>query len=221
MAQRYLLQKLLLVTALLGAIEAHAQRLAPDSVQHPPTLLWKAGLRLTHLRYARDNQTWQFLLPVSFGAEYRVAPRLSFYTQLETDLRASSGSGQRRTLQGNMVSAAGAALGGRYYYGHRQGVAPAFGRYLALEGNVEWEQLPDARRVKTSGSGRRRTMPTVLTPGVYALWGVQHQLRGHTWYDVSAGAGVLAPAYYNFERPSNANKWNVGGQATIRLFWGL
>ena len=219
MAQRYSLQSLLLAIGLLAAGGAHAQRLAPDSVQRPPTLLGKAGLRLTHLRYARDNQTWQFLLPISLGAEYRVAPRLSFYTQLETDLRASSSSGRRRPSQSNVVSAAGAALGARYYYGHVHGAIPAFGRYLALEGNVEWEQLPDARRVRTSSRGR--TTPAVLTPGVYALWGVQHRLRGHTWYDASAGAGVLAPAYYNFERPSNANKWNVGGQATIRLFWGI
>jgi hypothetical protein len=107
----------------------------------------------------------------------------------------------------------------RYYYGHAQRPAPAFGRYLALEGSAEWEQLPDARWVTTSGSGRRRTTPAVLTPGVFALWGVQHRLRGYSWYDISAGAGVLAPSYYNFERP--ANRWNVGGQATVRVFFGL
>lgn len=221
MAQRYFLKNLLLAAGLLAAAGAHAQQLAPDSVQRPPTLLFKAGLRLTHLRYAHDNQSWQFLLPVSLGAEYRVAPRLSFYTQLETDLLASSSNSRRRAGQANAVLAAGAALGARYYYGHTQRAAPAFGRYLALEGNVDWEQLTDARWVTTSGSGRRRTTPAVLTPGVYALWGVQHRLRGQTWYDISAGGGVLAPAYYNYERPSTASRWNVGGQATIRLFFGL
>jgi hypothetical protein len=222
MVQRYFLKNLLLAAGLLATVGAHAQQLAADSVQRPPTLLFKAGLRLTHLRYAHDNQSWQFLLPVSLGAEYRVAPRLSFYTQLETDLQASSSNGRRRSNQTTVVSAASAALGARYYYGHAQRAAvPSFGRYLALEGNVDWEQLPDAPWVTTSGTGRRRTTPAVLTPGVYVLWGVQHRLRGHSWYDISAGAGVLAPAYYNFERPSTASRWNVGGQATIRLFFGL
>ena len=61
----------------------------------------------------------------------------------------------------------------------------------------------------------------MLTPGIFALWGVQQQLRGHAYYDVSAGAGVLAPAYYNFERPNTINRWSVGGQASIRLYFGL
>ncbi|GAA4494908.1 hypothetical protein GCM10023172_05820 [Hymenobacter ginsengisoli] len=219
MPQRYFLKGLLLGAGLLAAGAVHAQQLAPDSVRHPHPLLFKAGLRLTHFRYAHDSKSWQFLLPLSLGAEFRVAPRLGFYTQLETDLSASSSSGRRRGAQANAVTAAGVALGVRYYYGHAARTASPFGRYLALEGSAEWEQLTDARWVTTSGSGRRRTTPAVLTPGVYALWGVQHRLRGHSWYDLSAGAGVLAPAYYNFERP--ASRWNVGGQATIRLFFGL
>jgi hypothetical protein len=220
MAQRYVLNSLLLSAGLLAAAATHAQQLAPDSVPHSRAVLLKAGLRLTHLRYTHDSKSWQFLLPLSLGAEYRVAPRLSFYTHLETDLQASSANGRRRAAQANAVSAASAALGVRYYYGHAQPTAPVFGRYVALEGSADWEQLTDARWVTTSGSGRRRTTPTVLTPGVYALWGVQHRLRGHAWYDISAGAGVLAPAYYNFERPSTATRWNVGGQATIRFYFG-
>lgn len=220
MLQRYFLKGLLLSMGLLVAGAAHAQQPAADSVHHVRPLLFKAGLRLTHFRYSHDSKSWQFLLPLSLGAEYRVAPRLSFYTQLETDLSASSSnSGRRRGTQPSAVAAAGAALGVRYYYGHAQRGTSPFGRYLALEGSAEWERLTAARWAAAGGNGRQRTTPTVLTPGVYALWGVQHRLRGHAWYDLSAGAGVLAPAYYNFERP--ASRWNVGGQATIRVFFGL
>ncbi|MDO7885499.1 hypothetical protein [Hymenobacter cheonanensis] len=212
---------MLLSAGLLAAGATHAQQLAPDSVPRAHSLLLKAGLRLTHLRYAHDSKSWQFLVPLSLGAEYRVASRLSFYTQLETDVQASFTAGRRRATQTNAFTAASAALGVRYYYGRAQRAVPTFGRYLALEGSADWEQLTGASLVTTSGSGRRRTTPAVLTPGVYALWGVQHQLRRHAYYDISAGGGLLAPAYYNFERPSTASRWNVGGQATIRFYFGL
>jgi len=221
MGQLYRSKMALLGACLLLAGTSHAQSPAPDSVQRSPKLLLKAGLRLTHLRYAHDSKSWQFLLPLAFGAEYRVASRLSCYTQLEADLLASSATGRRRAPTGNAVSAAGAALGVRYYYGHaRPHLPPALGRYLALEGSAEWEQLT-ARWLATGGSGQRRTTPSGLTPGVYALWGVQHRLRHHGLYDLSAGVGLLAPAYYNFERPGTATRWNVGGQATIRFYFAL
>lgn len=222
MAHHYLIKSALLSVGLLAAVAAQAQQLAPDSVPHPRALLLKAGLRLTHLRYSHDSKSWQVLLPLSLGAEYRVAPRLSFYTQFETDLQASSTAGRRRAAQPNALAAASAALGARYYYGPaRHGMVPRFGRYLALEGSADWEQLPNARRIAARGPGRGRTTPAVLTPGVYVLWGVQHRLHRHTYYDISAGGGVLAPAYYNYERPSTASRWNVGGQATIRFYFGL
>lgn len=222
MVQRYFLKRALLSSGLLLTVAAlHAQSLVPDStrvIQRPPTLLGKVGLRLTRLRYAHDNQAWQFLLPLSLGAEYRVAPRLSLYTQLEADLLTSYTNGRRRGGQSNAVSAASAALGVRYYYGQAHQAAPIFGRYLALEGSADWEQLTTS----TSPSARRRrTTPTVLTPGVYALWGVQHRLRPHMLYDLNAGAGILAPAYYNVERPSGSTHWNVGGQVNLRLYFSL
>ncbi|GAB3635654.1 hypothetical protein GCM10027422_12440 [Hymenobacter arcticus] len=223
MAQRYFLKRALLSNALLLATGAlHAQSLAPDSTQaqvpqRPPTLLSKAGLRLTRLRYSHDNQAWQFLLPLSLGAEYRAAPRISIYTQLEADLLTSYASGRRRGGQSGAVSAASAALGVRYYYGRAHQAAPIFGRYLALEGSADWEQLTTS----TLRSARRRTSPAVLTPGVYVLWGVQHRLRPHLLYDLNAGAGVLAPAYYNVERPSGSTHWNVGGQVNLRLYFSL
>ena len=220
MTQRYFLKFLLVSASLMTVGVAHAQQPAPDSVQRPPRLLLKAGLRLTHFRYAHDSQSWQFVLPLSLGAEYRVAPRLSFYTQLETDMQARSAASRRRAAPADVLAGASVALGARYYYGPaRQGAAPRFGRYLALEGSAEWEQLPNARWI--TGRGRARTTPAVLTPGVYALWGVQHRLRRHSYYDISAGGGLLAPAYYNYERPSAASRWNVGGQATIRFYFGL
>lgn len=222
MAQRYFLKRALLSTTLLLATGAlHAQSLVPDSAQaaqRPPTLLGKAGLRLTRLRYSHDNQAWQFLLPLSLGAEYRVAPRLSLYTQLEADLLTSYTSGRRRGGQNGALSAASVALGVRYYYGRAHQAAPIFGRYLALEGSADWEQLTTST---SQSARRRRTSPAVLTPGVYVLWGVQHRLRPHVLYDLNAGAGVLAPAYYNVERPSGSTHWNVGGQVNLRLYFSL
>ena len=223
MAQLYLLKGMLLAGSLLLATAGAAQ-VAPaptDSVPRPPQVLYKLGLRVTHLRYAHDSRAWQFLLPLSLGVEYRVAPRLSLYNQFEADMLTSYTSGRRRGGQNGSLSAASLALGVRYYYGQVGRAAPVFGRYLALEGSTDWEQQPNARFVSVSGSGRRRTTPAVLTPGIYALWGVQHRLRGHLLYDINAGAGVLAPAYYNYERPAATNHWNVGGQATIRLYLAL
>jgi hypothetical protein len=220
MAQRYSFKRFVLGAGLLALTSpALAQRAAPDSVQRSRSLLLKAGLRLTHLRYAHDSKSWQVQLPLSLGAEYRLAPRLSVYTQLEADMQASNTSIRRRPTQRDALAAATAALGFRYYYGGGPRAVPRFGRYLALEGTADWEQLTAARWLRAR-SGGRRTTPTVLTPGIYALWGVQHRLRGHSYYDMSAGAGVLAPAYYNVERPGAASRWNVGGQATIRLYLG-
>jgi hypothetical protein len=133
MAQLYLVKSILLGAGWLTAASAQAQQLAPDSVLPAHALLLKAGLRLTHFRCARDNKSWQFLLPLSLGAEYRVAPHLSFYTQLETDLQASSATGRHRAT---LLAGASAALGMRYY-GRTERAAPLFDRYLALEGSAD------------------------------------------------------------------------------------
>lgn len=223
MAQLYLLKGMLLASSLLLATASAAQTApaAADSVSRPPQVMYKLGLRLTHLRYSHDSKAWQFLLPLSLGVEYRVAPRLSIYTQFEADMLTSYTNARRRGAQNGSLSAASLALGVRYYYGRVGHATPVFGRYLALEGSTDWEQLTNASFVSVSGSGRRRTTPAVLTPGIYALWGVQHRLRSHLLYDINAGAGLLAPAYYNYERPAAASHWNVGGQATIRLYFAL
>jgi hypothetical protein len=213
MAQFYSLTVFLVSGSLLLATASAAQvaPAAADSVPRPPKLLYKMGLRLTHLRYTHDSKAWQFLLPLSLGVEYRVAPHLSLYTQFEADMLTSYTSARRRGAQNGSLSAASLALGVRYYYGRVGHATPVFGRYLALEGSTDWEQLTNASFVTVSGSGRRRTMPAVLAPGIYALWGAQHRLRSHFLYDINAGAGLLAPAYYNYERPAAASHWNVGG----------
>lgn len=213
---------MLLAGSLLLATASAAQvaPAAADSVSRPLQIIYKLGLRLTHLRYAHDSQAWQFLLPLSLGVEYRVAPRLSLYTLFEADMLTSYTSGRRRGAQNGSLSASSMALGMRYYYGHVGRATPVFGHYLALEGSTDWEQLTNASFVTVSGSGRRTT-PAVLMPGIYALWGVQHLLRSHLLYDVNAGVGLLAPAYYNYECPATASYWNVGGQATIRLYFAL
>lgn len=101
MAQLYLLKGLLLAGSLL-LVTAGAAQVAPaaaDSVPQSPQVLYKLGLRLTHLRYAHDSRAWQFLLPLSLGVEYRLAPHLSLYTQFEADMLTSYTSGRRRAKQ--------------------------------------------------------------------------------------------------------------------------
>ena len=221
MGLRYFLNRVLLSGGLLGAAAgSHAQ--APASQPAPWVL--KAGLRLTHLHYAHNSQAWQLLLPLSLGAEYRVAPRVSLYGQLEADLLASNTSRQaaRRQAPRSALEAATLGLGLRYYYGRprRAGdpeTGPEFGKYLALEGAADWQQLPTGRLRNTS----RRTTPAVLTPALYALWGIQNRLRPHALYDLNAGLGLLAPAQYNFERVGAANHWDVGAQVNIRLYFSL
>ncbi|QKG54525.1 hypothetical protein [Hymenobacter sp. BRD67] len=172
MGQRYFLLTTILGSSLLLATAARsqAQQPAADSVLHPPKLLLKAGLRLTHLRYTHDSQSWQLLLPLSLGAEYRVAPRASFYTHFEADMLTTYTAARRRGGQRGGLPAASVAVGVRYYYGHAHQAAPVFGRYLALEGSADWEQLA-APGVVVMGGGRRRSTPAALTPGVYVLWG--------------------------------------------------
>lgn len=195
---------------------------ADSAAQLPASpLLLKAGLRLTHFRYSSDTKAWQLLMPLSLGAEYWVAPRLSLYGLLEADLLASRTTTRRRGAQSNVVPAAAFSLGLRYYYGaprpaQARAASPALGRYLALDGGAEYEQLG-----AITTAARRRTVPATLTPALYALWGVQNRLRPALLYDLSAGLGLLAPAHhYHAEWPTSAAHWNVGAQVNIRLYLG-
>lgn len=83
----YFLKQALVGSALVSSPSTvPTSALPPDSLCPSAPLLLKAGLRVTHLRYAQDSQAWQFLLPLSLGAEYWVAPRLSLYGQMAADL---------------------------------------------------------------------------------------------------------------------------------------
>lgn len=219
MAEQGFFKWVWLGATLLGPAASHAQALPPDSAARAPCLLLKAGLRLTRLHYVHDGQTWQLLVPLSLGAEYRLAPRLSLYGIAEADLTASRTAYRRRNARNGSVSAADGGLGARYYYGrpragHLAAASPEFGKYLALESGAAWQQLA------ITGASRRN-VPASLTPSVFARWGIQNRLLPHLLYDLDAGLGVLAPAhYYHFERARGAAHWNMGAQVNIRLYFG-
>lgn len=223
MVHLYFLKCGLLSTALtLAALAAHAQAAypAPDSVGGPvpPAVLLKVGLRATHLSYSGSGQAWSVVVPFSLGAEYRLAPRFSFYGQVEADLQTSRTVARRRTAQAVSLPSAALGVGLRYYYNQPRRGEPLrntnlYGSYLALEGNLERNAVTG--RYVTSA---RRQTATGLTPGLYAYWGTQHRLRRALLYDVSAGLGLQAPTYYNFERIAPPH-YNVAVQANLRLYW--
>jgi hypothetical protein len=211
----------LLSLGLLGlGRAASGQITAPDSVPRPmpPSVLVKAGLRLTHFSYSPGSQAWRLVVPFSLGVEYRLVPRLSVYSQAEADFQASRMATGRRRRQGAALPNAALALGLRYYYnqpatGKPQRNTTLYGNYLALEGGVERNEVTAAYVSRT-----RRQTPASLTPGIYAFWGTQHQLRRSLLYDLNAGLGVQMPAYYNYESIVPAH-YNLAAQVNIRIFW--
>jgi len=219
------LKRALLGGSLAGLVlTSRAQGIsAPDLLLRPPAspLLLKAGLRLTHFRYSYDAKAWQLLVPLSLGAEYRAAPRISLYGLLEGDVLASRTAARRRSAQRSSLPAAALSLGLRYYYGaprlaQSRGASSALGRYLALDGGAEYAQLDATTAIQAA---RRRTVPATLTPALYALWGVQNCLRPALLYDLSAGLGLLAPAHHYYaEWPASTAHWNLGAQVNIRLY---
>lgn len=224
MAQNYSLIKASLIGfgLLSTSWQAGAQAVAPvaeEAVPAPPAVLLKAGLRVTHFSYSSTSQTWRIVVPLSLGAEYRIVPRLAFYGLAEADLQASKAATRRRTPQANALPSATLGLGLRYYYNQPRKGEPLrsnlYGNYLALEGNVTRDEVT-ARYANLT----RRQTPTSLTPGVYAFWGTQHRLRRAMLYDLNAGLGFQAPAYYNFENVKPAH-YDLTAQVNIRLYWGL
>jgi hypothetical protein len=222
----YYLERGLLGTALALAValtaQAQAPHPAPDSVRGPvpPTVLLKAGLRATHISYSGSGQAWSVVVPLSLGAEYRLTSRLGFYGQLEADLQTSrtATAARRRQAQAVAVPSAALGVGLRYYYNQpRRGEllrnATLYGSYVAVEGNIERNAVT-GRYVSLA----RRQTATGLTPGLYAYWGTQHRLRHALLYDVSAGLGFQAPAYYNFERIAPAH-YNIAAQVNLRVYW--
>ncbi|MBJ6143281.1 hypothetical protein [Hymenobacter sp. BT559] len=226
MVHLYFLKRGFLGAALsLAALAAHAQAtyLAPDSVRGPvpPAVLLKVGLRATHISYSANSQAWSLVVPLSLGAEYRLAPRFGFYGQVEADLQTGRTTiARRRGPSQAAVAVPSAALGVglRYYYNQPRHGEPLrntnlYGSYLAVEGNIERNTVV-GRYVSLS----RRQATTGLTPGLYAYWGTQHRLRGALLYDASAGLGFQAPTYYNFESIAPAH-YNIAVQVNLRLYW--
>ena len=226
MGKNYVLKTGLVILGLLGvSLGAGAQAVSPDSVQRfaPPKVLLKVGLSLTHFSYSSgsQSQTWQLVVPLSVGAEYRLSPRLAMYGQADADLQASRAVTRRRSGQANALPSAAMGLGMRYYYNQPGKGQPShshglYGSYLALEGNVERTEI--AAKYLATNLSRRQT-PTSLTPGVYAYWGTQHRLRRAMLYDINAGLGLQAPAYYNYESITPAH-YSLTAQVNIRLYWG-
>ncbi|RZK23387.1 MAG: hypothetical protein EOO56_05250 [Hymenobacter sp.] len=199
---------------------AAAQMASIDSLPGPvpPHVLLKAGLRLTHFSYSPSGQAWRVVVPVSLGAEYRLAPRFSVYSQFEADLQASRAANGRRR-QATAVPSTAVALGLRYYYNQPAKDKPLhnsslYGNYLALEGNLERSEVTAAYVSRS-----RRQAPTSLTPGLYAFWGTQHRLRRSLLYDLNAGLGVQMPPYYSYESIVPAH-YQVAAQVNIRVYWG-
>jgi hypothetical protein len=222
MGKNYALKAGIVSLGLVGlTFGSRAQVVAPDSAHWPapPRVLLKAGLRLTHFSYSGTSQTWQVVVPLSVGAEYRLSSQLAFYGQADADLQASRRTG-RRSARPNLLPSAGLGLGVRYYYsqpgqGQPRRNGRLYGNYLALEGNVERNEVA-AQYLNTNLS--RRQKPTSLTPGVYAYWGTQHRLRRALLYDINAGVGLQAPPYYNYESLTPAH-YNLTAQVNLRLYW--
>lgn len=218
----FLKRSLLSTAAVVATLAAHAQ-ITPavsDSLRGPvpPAVLFKVGLRVTHFNYSPGSQTWRLIVPLSLGAEYRLAPRFGFYGQVEADLQTSRTATRRRVSQAVALPSATLGVGMRYYYnqprrGEQLRNPNLYGNYLAVEGNIERNAIA-GRNI----SRARRQTTTGLTPGLYVFWGTQHRLRRCLLYDANVGVGFQAPTYYNFEHIAPAH-YNVAAQANLRIYW--
>ncbi|MBF9142704.1 hypothetical protein [Hymenobacter properus] len=188
----------------------------PPTPPGTPRLLLKGGLRLNHLFYLPDQQSWQLVLPSSLGLEYRFTPRFSLYSQLEADLSAGRAPRGRRRAQLPTTST-DFALGARYYFNQpAAGSAAAhpepWGNYLALESSAELAQI--------GRGGRRGHNLTVgrVTPALFVLCGTQHGGPGrHLLYDLNAGLGIVAPPAYAAEAKVSP-PWTVASQVNLRVY---
>ena len=197
------------------AVTARAQPATPPVSDSSPKLLLKSGLRLTHLVYLPDARTWQLLLPLSFGLEYRLHPRFSAYAQAEADISAGRAPRGRR---GSPLPVPGTSLslGARYYFNQpatSQASIEPWGNYVALEASTALTQ-PGSRR----GQRGRGLRLGSVTPALFVLCGTQHRGPGRRLlYDLNAGLGLEAPPAYSPEaaiRPS----WDVAAQINLRVY---
>ena len=224
LATRILRTLVLLAALLVGATnlacaQAPAAPMAAE-LPAPPTptkLLVKAGMRLTHLFYLPGNQqSWQLVLPSSFGVEYRLQSHWSLYAQAEADI--SAGRAQRgrrgRGAAALPMPTTDLSVGVRSYLNPPAAANP-WGNYLALEGTTELTQIT----LRGAGRGRRGAGAARLTPGVFALCGTQHRGPGRRWlYDLNAGLGIQVPPPYRADatvRPP----WDVAAQVNLRVYF--
>ncbi|MDO7851146.1 hypothetical protein [Hymenobacter convexus] len=193
---------------------------APSAPVSPavPRLLLKAGLRLNHLFYLPDQQSWQLVLPSSLGLEYRLTPRFGLYSQLEADLSAGRGPRGRRGRAQLPTTSTDFALGARYYFNQPAAGSSAthpepWGNYLALESSAELAQIGRGGR-----RGRNLTVGRV-TPALFALCGTQHGGPGRRLlYDLNAGLGIVAPPAYASDSKMSP-PWSVASQINLRVYF--
>ncbi|MDO7849101.1 hypothetical protein Q5H92_22250 [Hymenobacter sp. M29] len=207
----------LLPVLLATAAAQPAQAEAPPALPNAPRLMFKGGLRLNHLFYLPDQQSWQLVLPSSMGLEYRLNPRFALYSQLEADLAAGRGPRGRRGRAQLPTTSTDLALGARYYFNQPAASSSAahpepWGNYLALEGNAELAQIGRGGR-----RGRNLTVGRV-TPGVFALCGTQHGGPSRRLlYDFNVGIGIVAPPAYASDSKISP-PWTVASQVNLRVY---
>lgn len=200
-----------LLTTTAGAAQSLVPLRVPAAPPAAPKLLVKAGLRLTHLFYLPDNQSWQLVLPSSLGLEYRLKPTLSLYAQLEADISASRKPRGRRSTVALPTPTTDFSLGARYYFD--QPNPGRWGNYVALETAFEFTQLG------LRGRGRRSQPTARVTPGVFAFCGTQNRGPGRLLlYDLNAGLGIQAPPPYAAESVVK-RPWDVAGQVNLRVYF--
>ena len=201
------------------AVTAQAQTgpsVAPPASDSSPRLLLKSGLRLTHLFYLPDARSWQLMLPISFGFEYRLCPRLSAYAQAEADISAGRAPRGRRGSSLLPTPGTSVSLGARYYFnkpGASQSSPEPWGNYMALEASTTLTQLSArrGRRGRSLGVGH-------VTPALFALCGMQHRGPGRRClYDLNAGLGIEAPPAYTAEAGTRP-PWDVAAQVNLRVY---
>ena len=206
--------------------QAHAQaapaRAVPDSLPPSPRLLLKAGLRLTHLFYQPGRQSWQLVLPSSFGIEYRLQPQFSLYAQVEADVSATRGGRGRRSTSSSLAPtpSTGLGVGARFYFnqpsstnGKTQTQSEPWGSYLALEASADATQLAQRGR-----RGRGGVSFGQVTPALFALYGTQRSGPGrHLLFDLNAGLGIEAPPAYTFDS-KRSRPWDVAAQVNLRVY---
>ena len=199
------------------AVTARAQPATPPVSDSSPKLLLKSGLRLTHLFYLPDARSWQLLLPISFGLEYRLRPRLSAYAQAEADISAGRAARGRRGSPLLPTPSTGISLGARYYFNQpaaSQTSPEPWGNYLALEASTELAQISSRRGRRGRGLSVGR-----VTPALFVLCGTQHRGPGRRLlYDLNAGLGIEAPPAYSAEAATRP-PWDVAAQLNLRVYF--